>query len=207
MEDRPQWETQLRMAHRTILGMVAPGSTVLDIGSGSGALSACLSQNMGCGITALDLTAERVAYAAPYAQATVAGNIEEQSTWEQIDGRFDYIIFADVLEHLADPWTVLDRCKGHLNKGGHVIASIPNVAYYRVRQHLLLGHFDYQPFGILDITHLRFYTAETSAALFTECGYRIEDFQRVFTSAKNRFLGRLFPNAFAYEFAIKAQPA
>ena len=207
MDSQVQGEIQLRMAHRAILKMVIPGSVVLDIGSGSGALTAFLSQKASCSVTAVDLTADRVAYAAPYAQATVAGNIEEPSTWEQINGRFDYIIFADVLEHLADPWAALHRCKECLNPGGHVIASIPNVAYYRVRQHLLFGRFDYGPVGILDVTHLRFYTAKTSAALFTESGYGIDEFERVFTSRKNRLLGALFPNAFAYEFAIKASPA
>lgn len=195
---------QLRMAHRTLLPMISPGTSVLDIGSGSGALTSFLVQKAKCTVTAVDLTPELIANAAPYTSKTVTGSIEDASTWEQIDGTFDYIVFADVLEHLANPGTALQRCKAFLTDGGSVIASIPNVAYYRVRQDLLLGRFDYGPFGILDKTHLRFFTAKTVRSLFDESGYEVTEFLRVFTSPKNRMLGRAFPNAFTYEFILKS---
>jgi len=181
-----------------------PDSAVLDIGSGGGALAAHVVSEMGCTLTAVDLTTDLMEYSAAYASQCVVGNIEEDSTWERIKGKFDYIVFADVLEHLVDPGAALQRCKSVLAEGGSVIASIPNVAYYRVRQDLLLGRFDYGPFGILDKTHLRFFTAKTSRALFAESGFEVTGFSRVFTSAKNRLLGRAFPNAFTYEFVLVA---
>lgn len=194
----------LRRAHQAIMRLVKPGAAVLDIGSGGGALACHVVRDMGCTVTAVDLSAELIEFSAPYAKQCVVGNIEEDSTWDQIKGKFDHIVFADVLEHLANPDIALERCRCFLEDGGSVIASIPNVAYYRVRQDLLLGRFDYGPFGILDKTHLRFFTAKTARLLFTECGYEVTDFSRVFTSAKNRLLGRAFPNAFTYEFVIKA---
>lgn len=184
--------------------MMNTDATVLDIGSGSGVLTSFLVQKAGCTVTAVDLTPEMVANAAPYARQTVAGSIEQESTWEQIEGTFDYIVFADVLEHLADPWAVLRRCPQYLKSGGSVIASIPNVAYYRVRQSLLCGRWDYYPTGILDATHLKFFTAKTVRALFEDCDYNVEQFERVYSNSKNRLLGQLFPNAFTYEFTIKA---
>jgi len=195
---------QLRRAHQAIIKLMKPDSAVLDIGSGGGALAAHVVSEMGCTLTAVDLTTDLMEYSAAYASQCVVGNIEEDSTWERIKGKFDYIVFADVLEHLVDPGAALQRCKSVLAEGGSVIASIPNVAYYRVRQDLLLGRFDYGPFGILDKTHLRFFTAKTSRSLFVESGFEVTGFSRVFTSAKNRLLGRAFPNAFTYEFVLVA---
>jgi len=197
---------KLRMAHRAIITLVKPGAAVLDVGSGGGALGSHVTRELGCAVTAVDLHPQFEAYAAPYAKQWVLGNIEDDSTWRRIEGKFDNIVFADVLEHLADPSAALERCKGYLVDGGSVIASVPNVAYYRVRQHLLFGRFDYAPFGILDVTHLRFFTARTIRSLFAECGYEVTDFVRVFTNAKNGLLGRAFPNAFAYEFVLRATP-
>lgn len=203
MELKAVSEIQLRRAHNHILTMIDANSNVLDVGSGGGALTAALVRDAGCTVTAVDLTADKVAYAGAFAQATVEGSIEDPSTWEQIEGPFDYIVFADVLEHLADPWAVLRRCKDYLTPGGCVVASIPNVAYYRVRQHLLFGRFDYCPFGVLDRTHLRFFTAKTVQALFLDTDYTIQGFERVYTSRKNELLGKLFPNAFTYEYVLK----
>jgi 2-polyprenyl-3-methyl-5-hydroxy-6-metoxy-1,4-benzoquinol methylase len=194
------------MAHRLIVKLVRPESAVLDIGCGGGALAAHLSRDMSCTVSAVDLNPECAAASARYARQCFVGNAEEQSTWDQIDGKFDHIVFADVLEHLANPCDALERCKCRLAEGGSVIASVPNIAYYRIRQHLLFGRFDYGPAGILDMTHLRFFTAKTIAALFADCGYEVTDFGRVFTNAKNRLLGHAFPNAFAYEFVLQAHP-
>ena len=83
----------------------------------------------------------RIAAATPYAKRTVLGSIEDESTWEAAGCGFDCVVFADVLEHLRDPWAVLRRCREALRSGGHVVASIPNVAYYRVREHLADGPF------------------------------------------------------------------
>ena len=67
-----------------------------------------------------------------------------------------------------------------------------------------MGHFDYGPMGILDRTHLRFFSARTAQSLFVDTGYTIEAFERSHTSRKNELLGRLFPNAFSYEFVLNA---
>lgn len=195
------------MAHQLIIKLIRPDTAVLDVGCGVGALACYMSQSMGCTVSAVDLKAEYAAGSRRFAKQCFVGNIEEQSTWDQIEGKFDHIVFADVLEHLASPSDALERCKGRLTESGSVIASVPNIAYYRIRQHLLFGRFDYAPTGILDMTHLRYFTAKTIAALLADCGYEVTDFGRVFTNPKNRLLGRVFPNAFAYEFVIRAVPS
>lgn len=197
----------LRIAQRTILRMIDPGSTVLDVGSGGGELTKALSERGRCAVTAVEIDSDWVARAEPYARKVVLGSIEDDATWDAIQCEFDYVVFADVLEHLVDPWSVLRRCRGALKNGGRVLASIPNIAYYRVRQDLLLGRFDYVSAGILDRTHLRFFTAKTVAALFSDSDYTLHQCERVYTSAKNRLLAKISPNAFTYQFVVNAGPA
>jgi SAM-dependent methyltransferase len=88
--------------------------------------------------------------------------------------RFDLILALDVLEHLADPWTILRRLREKLAKDGVFIASVPNVAHYKVSLNLFLrGRWDYAEEGLLDRTHLRFFTRRTAVELFESTGYSV----------------------------------
>ena len=73
---------------------------------------------------------------------------------------------GDVLEHLKDPWAILGNIKENLKPDGYVVASIPNIAHGAIRLALLEGRFDYTSLGILDDTHLRFFTRESIFELF-----------------------------------------
>jgi len=87
---------------------------------------------------------------------------------------FDCSVFNDVLEHLADPWAVLKRLRHNLKPGGVVIASIPNVRHHEVIKDLLhKADWQYVEEGVLDRTHLRFFTKLSIATLFGDCGYEI----------------------------------
>jgi len=87
---------------------------------------------------------------------------------------FDLIVAADVLEHLRDPWGVLGRLRLTLKPGGRVVASVPNVKYIRVLFDLIFrDRFTYRSFGILDSTHLRFFTRRTAVKLFVAAGYHV----------------------------------
>ena len=86
------------------------------------------------------------------------------------DDRFDVIVFGDVLEHLRDPLVVLRKAKALLADRGSVVASIPNIAHGSVRLALLAGRFDYQELGLLDSTHVRFFTRSSVEDLFREAG-------------------------------------
>lgn len=88
--------------------------------------------------------------------------------------QFDAIVFNDVLEHLVDPWSALRESKSFLTDGGMVIASIPNVRHYSVIKPLVVsGRFEYQDAGLLDRTHLRFFTFTSSVDLFESTGFRV----------------------------------
>lgn len=84
---------------------------------------------------------------------------------------FDYIIMADVLEHMTDPWQVLRKVHKYLRPDGKIIASIPNVMHFSVIRDMLNGFWNYQDAGILDRTHLRFFTLHEISKLFGETGY------------------------------------
>lgn len=95
----------------------------------------------------------------------------ESSNLKYENGFFDYIIFADVLGHLYDPWKVLANMRKYLKEGGYILASISNVMHYSIIADLLKGNFTYMDAGILDRTHLRFFTLNEINRLFTASGY------------------------------------
>lgn len=96
------------------------------------------------------------------------------------DSAFDVVVFNDVLEHLVDPWEALRIAARKLRPGGRVVASIPNLRQVDNLVHILLeGDFRYEPLGIRDRTHLRFFTRKSAVRLFEESGYRVEYLQGI----------------------------
>lgn len=103
----------------------------------------------------------------------IVGNIENENLPYE-DNFFDYIIFGDVLEHLNDPWKILSDMKKYLKKDGYIIASIPNIMHVSILYRLFNGFFTYTDAGILDKTHLRFFTLAEIENLFNSNNYEIE---------------------------------
>ena len=102
-----------------------------------------------------------------------SGNIETM-TLDFKEETFDYIIFADVLEHLHNPEEILKKMRKYLTKDGCILASIPNLMHGDVITELLKGNFSYQDSGILDRTHLRFFTRKEIIKMFDRCRYSIK---------------------------------
>ncbi len=103
--------------------------------------------------------------------ATVISENIETSELRYPEVFFDYIIFADVLEHLNDPWKILQKLSKYLKLDGKILASIPNVMHYTVLKDLINGKWNYEDSGILDKTHLRFFTMSTANQMFLDAGY------------------------------------
>jgi len=90
-------------------------------------------------------------------------------------GQFDTLIAADILEHLVNPWSLLEKLRPFLTPDAQVMVSIPNMRNITIGSQLLLnGQFDYAPHGLLDVTHLRFFTLESVERMFVETGYVVE---------------------------------
>lgn len=107
--------------------------------------------------------------------ANVSNENIENSSLNYPNGFFDYIIFGDVLEHLKEPGKVLDTVKAYLRNDGWILASIPNVMHISVLRPLLNGFWTYENAGILDHTHLKFFTYQEILRLFQDKGYSIKE--------------------------------
>lgn len=104
---------------------------------------------------------------------TTIGNIETLSL-DYENSYFDYIIFGDVIEHLIDPWSVLVKMKKYLKPDGAILASIPNIMHVSIIKSLILGRFHYEDAGILDKTHLRFFTLAEINEMFNTSEYEVK---------------------------------
>lgn len=149
--------------------LIDSGSTVLDIGAGNGILPRVLKSS-GCDVFIDAIEPDLVAqqYATPYYRDIFKGGLDEYlNTPDYTHKRYDFIVMADVLEHIANPESILKQLKILLKPNGKLIISTPNIAFASVRLALLKGEFNYVDSGILERTHLRFYTRETLLQLFS----------------------------------------
>ncbi len=163
--------------HHIQIEMVPEGSFVLDAGCHTGLLGEGLLSRKKATVVGVDLDKSAVEVAKKKLADAFYLDLEEDDWLQKIHARghtaFDVIIFGDILEHTKNPDAILRQAHDLVKPGGRIIVSIPNVAHWRVRFGLLLGRFQYQDSGILDRTHLRFYTRSTGRTLLEECGYRI----------------------------------
>jgi len=153
---------------------------VLELGCGTGATLAWLKSTHRCENTyGIELFPEAAETAARQVDHIVPGDIEKMAL--DLPARhFDLILCLDVLEHLIDPWRVLQRLVTHLKPGGTMIASIPNIRNWRALFPLLFnGSWNYTNAGILDKTHLRFFTRQSAIALVEGSGLHITHVKRL----------------------------
>jgi 2-polyprenyl-3-methyl-5-hydroxy-6-metoxy-1,4-benzoquinol methylase len=148
---------------------------VLEIGCGQGATLQWIQTIRDCvKVVGVELFPEAAEIAKKRLDSVIQGNIESiELPFE--NNEFDLILCLDVLEHLIDPWDVLKKLATLLKLGGSLITSIPNVKHYKVILPLLfLGRWDYVDSGILDKTHLRFFTRKTAIGLIESSGLKVD---------------------------------
>lgn len=153
--------------------LIRRDSRVLDVGCGTGVVTELIQQETGCEVTGVEPDPDRVATAQGRGLHVVQGLLSREF-FEQ-HGKFDQIVFADVLEHLANPAELVFLAKHGLNPGGAILLSVPNVAHWSVRANLLFGKFDYQDCGIMDATHLRWFTRAVLHTFLKEQGLKVTD--------------------------------
>jgi 2-polyprenyl-3-methyl-5-hydroxy-6-metoxy-1,4-benzoquinol methylase len=156
-----------------VLPFIPAGArTVFDVGCSFGGFGASLKRaRPTTEVWGLEPHEDAAAVAATRLDRVIHGVFPDDAP----EREFDCVVFNDVLEHLLEPWDALREARTMLAAGGVVVASIPNVRHYSVVVPLLLkGRFTYRDSGIMDRTHLRFFTRSTMVELFEATGFRIE---------------------------------
>jgi 2-polyprenyl-3-methyl-5-hydroxy-6-metoxy-1,4-benzoquinol methylase len=160
--------------HNRVVELVPHGARVLEFGCATGYMTEVLKTRRGAKVTGVEISRDAAKQAEQHADRVIVGDAETLDYDELLGSEhFDAILFADVLEHLRDPTALLTRLRRFLADDGVLVASIPNVAHGSVRLALLGGEFRYRELGLLDETHLRFFTRESIEDLFEAAGYLV----------------------------------
>lgn len=206
--DSPYWsETRSHVADL----VPASAQRVLDVGCNDGTFGASLLARCDTrevwGIEPHDLDAQTAA-----GRLTGVANGFYPEALDRVPGSFDCVSFNHVLEHMADPWQALRVTKERLTPGGVIVGEIPNVRHLPFLVDLALrGRFDYVDSGLLDRTHLRFFTRSSAHDLFGSTGYDVEEFFPVVAMGNARFprssrvVARLIGDLSYMAFAFRAR--
>jgi 2-polyprenyl-3-methyl-5-hydroxy-6-metoxy-1,4-benzoquinol methylase len=196
-----------------------PGTRVLDIGVATGTLGKQFAE-AGLVMHGIEPHSAWAEVARPYYNDLLCGTLDDAS--DTFLASHDVVVCADVLEHIADPEQALRRLLPLQSEGCQFLVSVPNIANIWIRLNLLIGRFDYTDRGILDRTHLRFFTRRSLRAMFTSVGLHIVQlsvtpiplnlihpfFQQTalgrFVHAVLARLTRALPALLGYQFVVKA---
>jgi 2-polyprenyl-3-methyl-5-hydroxy-6-metoxy-1,4-benzoquinol methylase len=152
---------------------------VLEVGCGTGQLGRVfLSRNPLSRYLGIELVNEAAKQAEDALHHVITGDIEHPAILSALDQaldgtQLDLLIFGDVLEHLHDPWKILSILRQRMNEQGVCVACIPNVAHWSLLQQQLRGRWDYSDAGLLDRTHLRFFTLHSAREMFQQAGWTV----------------------------------
>ena len=210
-------------SHSVILRWLGDGRgrRLLDVGAADGLLSRQLTAR-GWRVTAIEGDPALAQAGAAHCERMITVNL---GRWvPDPGGPFDVIVYADVLEHLADPLRVLVELNHSLRDDGSIVISVPNIAHFYIRLLLLFGRFDYIDRGILDHTHLRFFTERSLLAMLADAGLSVSRFTATpaplyqvlparwhkrwlaATHAINAVIARNARRLMGYQFIVQARP-
>jgi 2-polyprenyl-3-methyl-5-hydroxy-6-metoxy-1,4-benzoquinol methylase len=205
-------------AHTYALELLGQSKRVLELGPAAGHVTRALVERS-CDVVAIEVDPEAAAGLDGIAECLV-GDLNDPSMIGKAaeSGLFDAVLAGDVLEHLVDPVATLRACREVLVPGGYVVVSLPNIAHVDVALSLVAGRFPYRDEGLLDRTHLRFFTRDTIGELFDQSGLTLIDIRRVVVPAFGTELGvdrsdfavevvdaaLAQPDAETYQFVVRA---
>jgi methionine biosynthesis protein MetW len=155
-----------------IVRLIPANKTVLDVGCSTGYLGRLLREK-GCTVYGIELNEKAAEEAGQIYRDVWIMDLDDFAGLKGRDASFDIIVFGDILEHLKDPCRLLQKMRTFLRDDGSVIVSLPNVANWSMRFHLLRGKFDYVPYGILDESHLKFFHLRSARELIEEAGFEV----------------------------------
>jgi len=164
---------------------------VLEVGCAEGATGVLLlERRIARRVTGIEMHEPSARLAEARLNEVFAGDVVD--FLPNLHGRdYDCVILGDILEHLVDPWSVLREIRFTVSREARLVVSIPNVRYYPVVCSLLLrADWRYAPDGVLDETHLRFFTLKSAIRMFSQCGLVVEEIRPYFTGRRYKHLDR-----------------
>jgi SAM-dependent methyltransferase len=170
--------TQMNDSHMGLVVRIKSQQRILELGCASGYISKFLKEELACHVVGVDIDSHAAQQAAAFCEQVIVADLDSDAWLAEIEGqKFDVILCADVLEHIKDPVALLASLKPFLHADSRLLASIPNIAHASIRLELLQGHFDYESLGLLDDTHLHFYTCDGLVSMLMQAGYVCCDIQ------------------------------
>lgn len=166
-------DPSVRNGHTLTASYIGYDKTVLEVGCATGYMTKFLKENYNCVIDCIDIDADAAISAAPYSRKTIVADIENFD-FSSLDTKYDVILFADVLEHLRFPENILVKSKYCLKNEGIIVASIPNITHASICNEIANGRFEYRHLGLLDNTHIKFFSRSSLLRMFIDCGFTIE---------------------------------
>ncbi|CAH9014889.1 class I SAM-dependent methyltransferase [Candidatus Nitrosacidococcus sp. I8] len=202
-----------------IARLIKPNSQILDLGTGPGVLGKYLAQDLKCTVDGVEKDEVQAKIAAPFYRQLCQTDLEQANLSALFQEKYDYIICADVLEHLRNPELIVSQFADLLASNGKILLSIPNIAHAGVIASLLAGDFFYGPEGLLDTTHVRFFTRKSLFAFLTHhhlaicsmdtvlCDLRDSEFRQYYVDTLPPQIFNLlkaYPDSLTYQFIVEA---
>ncbi len=158
-----------------VVGMAPRCGRILELGAGPGSITRRLTQEKGCRVTAVEVDRSFLSHLSGCCERVVQANLNSDE-WPGAVGegeRFEVIVAADVLEHLAQPDLALAACQRLLTKEGSIIVSLPNIGHCAIHACLMDEDFEYRKWGLLDATHIRFFGLKNMQDLISGAGLKV----------------------------------
>lgn len=169
-----EYKVKPHTAATKVVRMVGANKRVLELGSGPGSITRLLKVSQ-CRVTALELDGKAIEIVSQYCEKVQPCDLNDPEWPAKLSGsdKFEVVVAGDVLEHLYDPWATLSSLQSLLADDGYVVISLPHAGHNAVVACLLTGDFEYQPWGLLDKTHIRFFGIKNIQRLFNDAGFKI----------------------------------
>ncbi len=180
---------------------------VLDIGCSDGQLGKIIKDKFQVEVHGLDISAEALALAQDNLEKTFLLDINSDEWTDKLtDNKYDVVILSEVLEHLFAPDKVLAEVKKILADKGEVIITIPNLLFWKNRLKIFLGKWEYTDQGLMDRGHIHFFSWHSFVKMLDKAGFYITASKHHLPTRGTKWLGKIFPGLFAYQFIVRAKP-
>lgn len=223
MSDKPKY-TELNLRPYEIHAMAAaairPSTHVLDLGCATGAFAKSLASK-DCFVVGVEADKRSAEVARKHIGRVIVADLEKPAALPFGNGSFDHIVLLDVIEHLRDPSGLLAQAARWLAADGTLVLSTPNIAHISIRWSLASGRFDYTDYGILDRTHVHFYTRKNLRILLDRAGFDVVSvapsadfgqlpvigrFARRIPKRFQAYITGLWPTVIGVQFLVVARP-